>query len=70
MGPLSFRKFKGLVEDHGCKVERTKKDFRVVDAEGNFVSSFAVTHGKRVRRNEVKPAYIQAFLSAMQETRG
>jgi len=59
--PLPFRKFKQLVTQHGCFVERRAKEWQVVDARGNRVVAFAVTHGKQ----EVKPVYVQMFLSKM-----
>lgn len=58
---MPFHKFKQLVKQHGCYVERRTKEWQVVDAKGNRVVGFAVTHGKQ----EVKPVYVQMFLAKM-----
>lgn len=70
MGPMPLRKFEQLVKTYECHIERSTKEWVVVDAEGNTVVLFAVTHGGRTKSNEVKPFYVKRFLKAMKNVRG
>lgn len=63
IAPMPFHRFKRLVRQYGCSVEKTRKEWRVIDGDGKPICNFAVTHGKQ----EVKPVYISLFLNAIGE---
>ena len=66
LAPMPLRKFRSLVQRHGFSIEQTKKEWKVVDSTGLIISTFAVTHGKHSKSNEVKPIYVKQFLAAIQ----
>lgn len=58
-GPKKLREFEKLVKAQGWTIERSKKHHKVVDADGNTVFHFAVTHPG----NEVKFNYVRDFMN-------
>lgn len=70
MGPMPLRKFEQLVKSHGCHIERSSKEWVIVDSYGAKIVPFAVTHGKQRKRNEVKPIYVKQFLKAIKNIGG
>ena len=64
--PIPLRKFRSLVQEHGFTIEQTSKEWKIIDSKGLILSTFAVTHNKRSKSNEVKPIYIRQFLAAIQ----
>jgi hypothetical protein len=65
-GPMPLRTFRKLVKHPGCKIDRTASEWKVVDSSGRTVITFAVTHGKRTKGNEVLPVYVKLFLNAVE----
>jgi hypothetical protein len=58
--PMSERDFLKLVKDSGLQVDKSGKEWKIVDASGQYLMSFAVAHSKGGKR-EVKPVYIRQF---------
>lgn len=56
-------------KQHGCVIERTSSEWKVVDENALTVSTFAVTHSRHTARNMVKPVYVKQFLKAIEESK-
>jgi hypothetical protein len=59
--PTPKRKFEQLIKEHGCLLVKGNKEWKVLRADGTFVCSIAVRHGKQ----EIKAVYVKRFLQVM-----
>lgn len=60
--PISYKKFKEMVEAAGCAiVEVTQHNSKIVDENGLFVSGFARSHRKGAKRDEIDDCYVRNF---------
>ncbi len=64
--PIPYRKFKGLVEAEFCTIEITKQGHGKIWYENVLVSTFAKTHGKNTKRDEIKDVYVKDFMKKVQ----
>jgi len=64
--PVPYRKFKALIEAELCSIEMTKQGHGKIWYQGVLVSTFAKTHGKNTKRDEIKDVYVKDFIKKMQ----
>lgn len=60
--PLEEHKFIKLVKSFGYCIVPASKHHKIVDVNDNLLMVFAVSHGKKGKR-EIKPVYINLFLN-------
>lgn len=66
--PIPLREFESLIAEQGCTYESTSKGhYKILDEYGCTVSTFALSHGKNTKGNEVPPIYVKNFLKAVKD---
>lgn len=71
-GPWTFRNFRKLTKEYGCRLERTRNnEWRVIrESDGKTISTFAVTHGKSTKAGEIKLPYVRNFQKRIDDIEG
>jgi len=65
--PVDLRQLLSEIKANGYGVTQTKQGhYWVVDSTGAKLVPFAVTHGSKTKRNQVKDNYVRAVRKAIQ----
>jgi hypothetical protein len=63
--PVELRRFEIIVRSYNCQIRKTTKEWEVIDSEdGQWVCSFAVVSGRKVKR-----FYVNQFEKLIQRKR-
>ncbi len=65
--PKKLREIQDLIKRAGCTIQTTKKGhFLVLNKKGVQIASFAATHGKKTKRDEVLDVYVKKIKKALE----
>lgn len=62
--PLPYREFVALVKRHGCTIVRNGSHGKI-QKDGMTLCTFAVSHGKNTKGEDVKPIYVKHLMQAI-----
>ncbi len=65
--PMTLKAFLKFIEENGHSATINKKGhYKIADENGQFLSAFAVSHGKNTKGSEIKDCYIRNYKKAIE----